>query len=604
MSVSEILAFNNNKFRKSIIENNEGYIFDSQIDTAKKIVEALTNKVTRRNHVILAAKMQSGKTGVCNAVVNIINTTEIKQEMAVNKFFFISGMNDCGLKRQTVQRVLKQVIGATCDNTYTSKRNKRNLDKNVFYVMKNSDLPNFDEPLDNSVIFVDEAHYGTNKNNVLTKFFENNGFDWKDSSELTKRNIYIVSVSATPFDEIVSDTKECKKIIDLAPTSEYVGVSEYIAQGTVFEATGEEIEEDGSIFDIISDNYGRMKRDDVNGIMIIRTRNFKIFEDNKFIQDNFDLLELCSNGTNIEYDKMSEMVDDLIKKNEFNAKLKSLSSKIVSVKPFNIKPLIVLIKGAFRAGITLNAKCKDYIYMIYDYSTKAETTAQALLGRMCGYRGSDAKVSNTEFYVNKQFADMYSDWEANFQNRQKVPCNKTEWVWVDNNYKGLDAVFGTKPCGNFSIDLTDDEIQHIVNLSRRTKKRVELAKVLMPSLFAKKGIEIPYDYIGEAMFSGKNNYKPTTQKRRFNSFTKDSLVFQFRPYKIKDFVKDTDRMYLTNDDLGKKAIFCVLDTNVYPNGVINGNKRMLIYYVEVGLKKKAPNLHSMYKEHKDTSLSK
>lgn len=604
MSISEILALDNNKFRKSIAKEDDGYIFDSQIDTAKKIVEALTNKVTRRNHVILAAKMQSGKTGVCNAVVNIINTTDIKKEMAVNKFFFITGMNDCGLKKQTLQRVFKQVIGATCDNTYASKRNKRNLDKNVFYVMKNSDLPSFDEPLDDSIIFVDESHYGSNKNNVLTKFFENNGFDWKDSSELTKRNIYIISVSATPFDEIVSDTKECKKIIDLAPTNEYVGVSEYIAQGNVFEATGEEIEENGDIFDIISDNYGRMKRDDVSGIMIIRTRHFNIFEENKFIQDNFDLLELNSNGTNIEYDKMSEIVDDLIKKNEFNTKLKSLSSTVVSVQPFVIKPLIVLIKGAFRAGITLNEKCKDYIYMIYDYSKKAETTAQALLGRMCGYRGKDAKISNTEFYVNKQFADMYSDWETNFQDRQKVPCNKTEWVWVDNNYQQMDAVFGSKSCGNFSIDLTDDEVKNIVNLSKHTKKRVELAKTLIPSLFAKKGIDIPYDYIGEAMFSGKNNYKVTTQNRRFNSFSKDSLVFQFRPYKIKDFVNDTNRNYFTKDDLGKKAIFCVLDTNVYPSGIINGNKRMLIYYVEVGLKVKAPNLHSMYKEHKDTSLSK
>ena len=603
MEIAEILQLNNDNFRKNISKDSKGYLFDSQINTAKDIVKSLTNKVLRRNHVILVAKMQSGKTGVCNAVTNIINTTDIKKEMGVNKFLFITGMNDCGLKRQTTKRVLEQVINATKDNTYISKRSNKNLDKNVFYVMKNSDLSSFDEPLDNSVIFVDEAHYGSNRNNVLTKFFTNNGFDWKDSSELTKRNIYIVSISATPFDEVVSDTKECKKIIYLKPTSEYIGVSEYIANGTVFDASGDEIETDGEIFDIIYDNYQRMKMDEVSGVIIIRTRKFNLFEENDFINDNFDLMELSSNGSNIEYDKFSEAIDNLVKKNEFNKKLKDLSVKNVSVEPFKIKPLLVLIKGAFRAGITLNEKFKDYIYMIYDYSAKAETTAQALLGRMCGYRDSDDKLTNTHFYLNKQFAEMYSDWENNFQDRTKVPCNKTEWVWLDNNYQGSDAVFGSRPCGNIAIDLNDNDLQNIVNSASHTKNRVELAKRIMPTILQKYGIKIDYDYVGEVLFSGKNNYKSTSQKRRFDAFTKDSLVFQFRPYKIKDFVKDTGRNYLLKEDLGKKAIFCVLDANVYSNCTITGNKRLLIYHVEVGLKKKVPNLHSMYKEHKDTSLA-
>lgn len=111
MDINRILDVNNDIFRKDTNNNKKGYLFDSQINTAKEIIRNLTNPTTRRNHVILAAKMQSGKTGVCNATVNIIAQTELEKEMMISKYFFISGMNDCGLKTQTAKRLFQQVIG-------------------------------------------------------------------------------------------------------------------------------------------------------------------------------------------------------------------------------------------------------------------------------------------------------------------------------------------------------------------------------------------------------------------------------------------------------------------------------------------------------------
>ena len=61
--------------------------------------------------------------------------------------------------------------------------------------------------------------------------------------------------------------------------------------------------------------------------------------------------------------------------------------------------------------------------------------------------------------------------------------------------------------------------------------------------------------------------------------------------------------YLTDDDLGKSAVFVVLDATIENNGLkIGGNKRLLIYNVEVGHKVMIPNLKSLYKPHKDTDL--
>ena len=62
----------NSTFRKCEDKNNSSYIFDNAINTAQKIVMELSSNVLRTNHVMLTAKMQSGKTSVCNAVVNII----------------------------------------------------------------------------------------------------------------------------------------------------------------------------------------------------------------------------------------------------------------------------------------------------------------------------------------------------------------------------------------------------------------------------------------------------------------------------------------------------------------------------------------------------
>lgn len=605
MEYKEIETANNNKFRKTTDKSN-GYLFDSQINTAKGVVEQLMRNVTRRNHVILAAKMQSGKTGVCNAVVNIITQTDLHKELCVNKYMFITGMNDNGLKKQTLMRVEQQCIGASQDNIYSGLKSKRNLSDNRFFVMKNSDLLKYEGVIDNSIIFIDEAHYGSNDKNVLSKFLYNQGINWKNTNDLISRNIYIVSVSATPFDEIVSDTKELKSIVELKPSKEYVGVSELLSNGLVLEADKDDINEGGPIFDYIDDACQRMHDDGVAGIIIIRTLKNNVIKEDPYITKTFDIFEMNSSGSNIDYKKFNECVTDLIAKNEFNKRVSGMkATKQVKggIPLMPTKPLLVLIKGAFRAGITLETKAKDYIYMLYDYSIKADTTAQALLGRLCGYRPNGAKIENTFIYVNKKFADMYSAWENDMQNRTIVPCSKTTYEWLPNDVVKPLGVIGSRTCGNVAINLSEREIREIYQTSKQVKNRVKYIKQALPTILNRHNVKIDYDYVGEAVLSGKNHYTASTQTLRFDNFSPEATPYQFRPYRIKEFVNETGRNYLTSDDLGKKAVFVVLDAIIDNNGLdIKGNKRLLIYHVEVGHKIAVPNLKGLYRPHKDTAL--
>lgn len=603
---SILIKKTNSYFRKSDDKNNKGYIFDSQINTARKIVLQLGSNVTRRNHVCVVASMQAGKTGTCNSVINIINTSKLYKTMAIKKYMFITGMNDCGLKEQTYIRLKEQVMGASDDNIYIGKRSKKNLSENKYFVLKNSDLLSYEGNIDNTLIFIDESHYGSNEKNILTKFLVKHGIDWKDTNELIKRNIYIVSISATPFDELVSDTVNCKKTIELNTDDNYVGVTEYLKNDLIFDTEKYDITENGRIFDLIMDAHHRMLDNDEDGAIIIRTRNTETIVENQYVQTHFDVFEMTSSGTKIEYAKFNHMLNVMYENNvSYKRRKEALAKFGVEVESPTTKPLIVIIKGAFRAGITIDSRFKDMIYMVYDSSVKADTTAQALLGRMCGYRSSKDKITNTYFYINKNHANMYSQWEGDFQNKNLIPCDKCVFEWTDNGYKGDDVIFGSRSCGNFALDLNDNDILDIFTKCKSKRNRNKIVEPIIAELLKKNNYHITYDYIGEVHTSGKNNYAKSSQEKRFDSFSADSLVFQFRPEKIKKFVEETNRDYITKDDLGKKCISLVLDATINENGkeiTIGGNKRLLVYYVEVGQKRRVFSRKNQYKAHKDTKI--
>jgi hypothetical protein len=130
---------------------------------------------------------------------------------------------------------------------------------------------------------------------------------------------------------------------------------------------------------------------------------------------------------------------------------------------------------------------------------------------------------------------------------------------------------------------------------------------MIPSLFENHNCHIKYDYIGDVYMKGKNHYAQSSKTKRFESFSEDSLVCQFKPDKIKKFQEDTKRDYFTSDDLGKRCISLVLDAEIEEKNntiEIKGNKRLLIYYVEVGQKHQILNRSSQYKPHKDTKIEK
>ena len=98
---------------------------------------------------------------------------------------------------------------------------------------------------------------------------------------------------------------------------------------------------------------------------------------------------------------------------------------------------------------------------------------------MCGFRDSNAPIEKTHFYINKAYAEMYSNWEKDFQNKEAIPCSKISYKWMPNDYKGKSEI-ASKCCGNIAISLSNDEIMEIYNNRNSKATRVEFMASIMP----------------------------------------------------------------------------------------------------------------------------
>jgi hypothetical protein len=593
----------NDEVRIASDVNSKRYIHDNQINAAKEIVKSFTAHLhpedeheARNNHVVLVAKMQSGKTGTCNATINILEKTNLSSYFNIEKYLYVTGMNDNGLHKQTVDRLYSetegQVIGASLENVCDGDKESKEKPNAKYFVQKNSDLRKNNIKLSNCLIFIDESHFGSNKTNVLTKFLEENGINWKNTKTLKEKHIYIVSVSATPFDEIVSDIVDCKTIVELQTNELYVGVSEYLEKECILPASKNDFKEDKitkkiPLIEHIKEIYLKIKENNNRGVLFIRTRDVKI-KGNQFIRDNFKIIELdAKRGGSIDYDLVYNDIQAMI-----DSTLGSQTNK----------PIIFFVKGAYRAGITLNQEHKDYVYLVYDNSSKAEATAQGLLGRMCGYRKSNTSFSKTLFIINKQHAEDYAEWEEDFKNKSNIPTTR-KWIWVADDYKETDVEIATKCNGNFEIPLTDEQVIRFAKASlNKDVKNKEFAKNELRLLKP----DFTFDYFGEAYISGKNAFSITVVNKWFDNFEHDKNCPSYRPdlyFKEKNNGRD---VLSIPHDLGKIICHVVLDSDVYTDEdknilKIDGNKRLLVYHGILSKKAKVKSDESLIKEHKKTS---
>jgi hypothetical protein len=418
----EIIQISNDKvrdlFNECVVKNRRvddytdtSYVFDNQIETAKEIIYNFYTKTNR--WCLLFAEMQSGKSGTFFSIPYIIGKNSILiNKLGIDMFgndiniFLLTGMNE--------KELIKQF--ETDINNFTGMA----LTKNVLH---NSEMQKFlktdesnwlpsdklviDRMRKNSLILIDESHYGSDKNQILDKFIKNilninpNG----DNENLIKNNIYVVSISATPMAEFlnanVSDFK--KKIIPLKNSIGYFGIEEMFKMNKVH-----------SSFDLKSNlSIDRF----IDTILNINKIGYIIVRCTKKQQD---LIEnrmgnrLISNINIIDYYRYGKkMILD-------NTGINEILDQVPS------KKTIIFLRGLLRAGQRIKS---ENIIMIHDTSdSKVDTTVQSLLGRCCGYN----KNKDILIYCDKFSAEKYKDWVVSGYDMKLIP-NKSKNILGNSN---------------------------------------------------------------------------------------------------------------------------------------------------------------------------
>ena len=435
--------------QKNEFNHPDSKIYENQFDAAKEFVKAMMSyyspgetEFTSRNHHLLASALpQSGKTGFMAAVANIIKVTPgLMNYLQINSIWFITGMNDTGLQKQTAERIELQVIGATDENVDSGSKDLHKTKDSFFKVYRNQELRSPEKllvekgELKNALIFIDEAHYGSSEKSKLHSFFKYHGLDFKNRTELRYKAIYIASISATNTSEIFSDLADSKQHIILKPANSYYGPKEMLDNGQIFQASSNDFRLDKVTKEYPIITYIKIAYNDMR----------KFAFDEKIPRFNSETGEKDFTPKGCCFIRASKKIDDIIKRDVFvkeNFKIIQIdtsSSKKVNYESvfteFKVmlnapeqKPVIFLVKGGYRAGITKHPQIKDYTFMIYDRSISLLSTIQGLLGRMCGVRKDWDIASLTKFYVEKEHVKQYVEWEMSDFDREHVPL-KHSWT--------------------------------------------------------------------------------------------------------------------------------------------------------------------------------
>lgn len=330
---------------------------DEQINYGGVLFDNIVNNVY---YQLLLAQMQSGKTGTY-----LFTACELLRIGIKKKVIIISGNRERALKNQTVNIVpflTKYENYLTKLGHIVGYKILTELASNITVVWGGDLKKAFIS--DNSLIIIDESHYGQDYNQQLNQFLIKSGLSATGNiEELKSKNIHIISVSATPFSEIAANNNksQSKEIIRFVPSSQYKSVKNMVDAGLI-------------------NGY-----DDWTGCL----------GDNMFLipssEPSYAIIRVSSN----KYDEVIQIANN----NNWDHKIYDTTSKThkkieslnddLSIKP--TKNTLIILNQGCRMGSVLT---KTYIKFCIETtaSMKTDTLLQSLIGRCCGYHNFKIKL--------------------------------------------------------------------------------------------------------------------------------------------------------------------------------------------------------------------
>lgn len=360
-----------------------------QYITAKQLMVEYTKG---RRQVLLAAQMQSGKTGVylCLAIMMVMSN-------AVNRVFIICGSNDVKLHAQ--------LAGGVVDGEPTEGDIKTAINRYVAMLpagedkdavaarltlaikaYKSSDLRSVrtESITSDTLVIWDESHFAQNSRNWPARFLRRCGLSVggteRGDAKWAEKRSYFLSVSATPFAEFSAKhgrekERVTRSIVVHEPGDAYVGAMDFMEAGAIrlaFRVEGSEEE-----FTALLREHAAQSK-----YALIRSRNL-------------DKVKACCRAAGVVY------------KNYYNGALELAGGDIKkALKDAPARFTVVGLKEMCRMGEVIP---KEHIAFVFEEAkeSKTDTLLQSLLGRMCGYSTSAeqkaAFLAQIKIYVPECF---------------------------------------------------------------------------------------------------------------------------------------------------------------------------------------------------------
>lgn len=292
----------------------------------KKAGDDIMKVFETEQYVLLAAQMQSGKTGTFMYVAE-----QMLNDNKVDQVVIFSGNRESLLKKQTLDRVgdLKNV-----------------------HVVWGPQLCNF-VPFDGVTLYIwDESHYGQLKGQQVDLFLQKCNLNPKGGSQ---NNNYLLSVSATPFTEIFPIVRgnSDKKVVFMENMDGYWSCKNMIDHNKIVTYKDPFIKLQNVLQSFNDNKYAIIRAVD-------RIKGLSSF---KMVQQ----LAILNQLKLIVFDMNSSFeLDD-----------------ILASQPK--EPTLILIKGSYLMGKSIIHK--QFIHFCFETSKfkKTDSLLQSFIGRMCGF---------------------------------------------------------------------------------------------------------------------------------------------------------------------------------------------------------------------------
>ena len=530
------------------------YVFDNQIETAKEIIyNFYTTEKNRWN--LLFAEMQSGKSGTFFSIPYIISRNNVLvKKLGIDMFesqinvFLLTGMNE----KELISQFEKDIDGFTgmdiTKNVLHNSEMRKFLSKSED-TWNTSDKTVINRMRKNSLILIDESHYGSDKDQILDRFLKKilkinpNG----DNQPLEENNIYVVSISATPMAEFInanlSDFK--KKIIPLKNSTGYYGITNMFDNNKVFES-----------YDL-KDNFS------VDSFLDKILNNKKI---------GYILVRCNTKQQHLIERRIGErIISDLARPIEYNQWSKSniLDNQGINEILYDIpqKKTIIFLKGLLRAGKRVDTK---NIIMVHDTSvSNVDTTVQSLLGRCCGY----SKNQDIEIYCDKFSAEKYKNWIESGYDLKLVP-DKSKNI-LSGGKKNSDNEFLPKIHTLYDpIEFKSNEtIDKLMKVRKSKIDKINILKSLNNEIINKiieSGI-FDKEYTIGSIFNVDKEKKNTSYKKQYSDVLNNKIFMgDYKPKENDEGKIVFSAAYEKND----KTILVSFGKVIKPSGVSTSEKSM------------------------------